>query len=122
MENAPKEFESIRDQIYNSNNKDALALVDNIQELTDDLKSSIPVNPGVTKGVDDKSDVSDSTKSENAAIVYDDYACWYKALAYMKAGEKEKAVEQLNILKDNGTDSSLIKKANELLNKINELK
>lgn len=122
LENAPKEFESIRDQIYNSNNKDALALVDNIQELTDDLKSSIPVNPGVTKGVDNKSDVSDSTKSENAAIVYDDYACWYKALAYMKAGEKEKAVEQLNILKDNGTDSSLIKKANELLNKINELK
>lgn len=125
LDNAPKEFESIRDQINNSNNKDALALVDNIQELADDLKSSIPVDPGVTKGVDEKSDEPShtaSTKSENSEINYDDYACWYKALAYMKAGEKDKAVEQLNILKENGTDSSFIEKANELLKKIDELK
>ena len=125
LDNAPKEFESIRDQINNSNNKDALALVDNIQELTDDLKSSIPVDPGMTKGVDEKSDEPShtaSTKSENSEINYDDYACWYKALAYMKAGEKDKAVEQLNILKENGTDSSFIEKANELLKKIDELK
>ena len=125
LENAPKEFESIRDQIYNSNNKDALALVDSIQELTDDLKSSIPVNPGVTKGVNDKSDEPShtaSTKSKNSEINYDDYACWYKALAYLKAGEKDKAVEQLNILKENGSDRHLIEKANELLKKIDELK
>lgn len=125
LDNAPKEFESIRDQINNSNNKDALALVDNIQELADDLKISIPVDAGVTKGVDEKSDEPSntaSTKSENSEINYDDYACWYKALAYMKAGEKDKAVEQLNILKENGTDSSLIEKANELLKKIDELK
>ena len=122
LDNAPKEFESIRDQIKNSNTENALAIVDNIQVLTDNIKSSIPVNPGVTKGVDDKSDVSDSTKSENAAIVYDDYACWYKALAYLKAGEKDKAVEQLNILKENGSDRHLIEKANELLKKIDELK
>lgn len=125
LDNAPKEFESIRDQINNSNNKDALALVDNIQNLTDDLKSSIPVNPGVTKGVDDNSDESSSNasiKSETPVIVYDDYACWYKALAYLKAGEKDKAVEQLNILKENGSDRHLIEKANELLKKIDKLK
>lgn len=125
LDNAPKEFESIRDQIKNSNTENALAIVDNIQVLTDNIKSSIPVNPGETRSIDNNSDDSattTTTKSETSAINYDDYACWYKALAYLKAGEKDKAVEQLNILKENGTNSSLIEKAKELLKKIDEMK
>ena len=125
MDNAPKEFESIRNQINNSNNKEALAIVSKIQGITDSIKSSVPVDPGVTMGVSGKSDDSSfaaSTKSETSASVYDDYACWYKSLAYLKAEEKDKAVEQLNILKENGADSSLIEKANEVLKKIDELK
>jgi len=125
LDNAPKEFESIRDQIKNSNTENALAIVDNIQVLTDNIKSSIPVDPGETRSIDNNSDDSattTTTKSETSAINYDDYACWYKALAYLKAGEKDKAVEQLNILKENGTNSSLIEKAKELLKKIDEMK
>lgn len=124
LEGEPKEFESIREQINNSNNKDALALVDTIQELADNIKSSILVDPGGTRGLHEKSKDHHfrHTKSENSAIVYDDYACWYKALAYLKAGEEDKAVEQLNNLKENGADCSLIEKANELLKRIDELK
>ena len=128
LDNAPKEFESIRDQINNSSNKDALALVKHIQGIGDDAVNSIEINPVETRSSNRDTNTDSPTSNDpsqqlvNPAVNYDDFVCWYKALAFMKAGEKDKAVEQLNNLMKNGTDRGLIEKAKELLNKINELK
>ena len=49
---------------------------------------------------------------------FNDCTHWYKALAYLKAGDKESALKELNDLLEHGENDNLVELATDLLNKL----
>ena len=67
-----------------------------------------------SKGADDEEEVKNTTDNFN------DCSLWYKALAYLKKGDKESAINELDELIEKGHNEILIERATELLKKLKE--
>ena len=66
------------------------------------------------KGADD----GDETKYTTAN--FNDCTHWYKALAYLKADDKQSAINELNELVEHGKNDYLIERATDLLEELEE--
>ncbi len=106
--NEPDEFVSIRQQIKNGASKDMMAVVYDVDKVEWPTANHGP------KGADDEEEVKNTTDNFN------DCSLWYKALAYLKKGDKESAINELDELIDKGHNEVLIERATELLKKLKE--
>ena len=104
----PDTFADIRKQIQRSGSKDMMAVVYDIDKVESPTAKHGP------KGADDE-DVFKETQQN-----YADCTHWYKALAYLKAGDRESSIKELNQLADHGTIEELVNRATDLLNKLKE--
>jgi len=102
----PDEFVAIRQQIQNEEAKDMMAVVYDI-----DIIEAPEYNEG-------------AMGAENAEVIkemqqmHNDCTHWYKALAYLKKGDKDSAIRELNNLKEHGSNEDLAKRATDLLKKL----
>ena len=102
----PDAFAEIRQQIKQDDYHYMMAVVYDIDKV------EWPTAKHGPKGADD---------DEVAKETIDNYAdCthWYKALAYLKAGDKECAVRELTALKKQGKNEELVNRATDLLKKL----
>jgi hypothetical protein len=106
--NEPDEFVSIRQQIKNGTSKDMMAVVYDVDKVEWPTANHGP------KGADDEEEVKNTTDNFN------DCSHWYKALAYLKKGDKESAINELDELIEQGHNGVLIERATELLKKLKE--
>ena len=104
--NEPDAFVSIRQQISKGNTKDMMAVVYDVDKV------EWPTAKHGPKGADDAEEVKNTTDNFN------DCTHWYKALAYLKAGDEESAIKELNELIEDGHNDILIERATELLDKL----
>lgn len=104
----PAEFASIRQQIKKGRSKDMMAAIDDIDKI------EWPTAKHGYKGADDGDDIKNTTDN------YSDCTHWYKALAYLKAGDKGSAIKELNELKEQGHNDTLTVRATELLKKLGQ--
>jgi len=102
----PDEFASIRQQIEKGNGQDMMALVNDIDKI------EWPTAKHGPKGADDDDETIYTTDNFN------DCTHWYKALAYLKADDKESTVKELNELIEYGKNSDLTERATDLLKKL----
>ena len=104
----PDEFVTIRQQIQNEDSKDMMAVVYDIDKIQ---------APTYNEG---------AMGAENAEVIkekqqmYNDCTHWYKALAYLKKGDKESAIRELRAVKEHGTNEELVNRASALLKKLKE--
>ena len=102
----PDGFVEIREQIRNSGTEDMMAVVYDIDKV------EMPSFADEGKG------------AENAEVIqemndrYADCARWYKALAYLKANDKDSAIRELKKLIDHGQVDELKARATDLLNRL----
>lgn len=100
------EFVAIRQQIQNEEAKDMMVVVYDIDKIQ---------APTYNEG---------AMGAENAEVIkekqqmYNDCTHWYKALAYLKKGDKDSAIRELNNLKEHGSNEDLVKRATDLLKKL----
>ena len=104
--NEPDEFVSIRQQIKHGRGKDMMAVVYDIEKV------EWPTAKHGPKGADDEDEIKNTTNNFN------DCTHWYKALAYLKKGDKESAINELNELIEQGHNEILVERATDLLNEI----
>ena len=104
----PDRFAEIRKQIHKNGSKDMMAVVYDIDQI------EWPTAKNGPKGADDDEEFKETQQN------YADCSHWYKALAYLKAGEKEIALKELNELIDHGTIEELVNRATDLLNILEE--
>ena len=104
--NEPDEFVSIRQQIKKGASKDMMAVVEAIDKIE---------APTFNEG---------AMGAENAEVIkemqqmHNDCTHWYKALAYLKKGDKENAINELNQLIEQDHNTILVERATELLKKL----
>lgn len=102
----PDEFVAIRQQIQNEDAKDMMAVVYDIDKIE---------APTYNEG---------AMGAENAEVIkemqqmHNDCTHWYKALAFLKKGEKSNAISELNYVKEHGRNEDLVKRATALLKKL----
>ena len=60
----------------------------------------------------------DDEEIKNTTDNFNDCSHWYKALAYLKANDKESAIKELNELIEDGHNDILIERATDLLKKL----
>lgn len=106
--NEPEAFADIRQQIKKTGSKNVLAVIEDIDKI------EWPTTKHEAKGADDNEDIKNTTDN------YNDCTHWYKALAYLKANDKESAITELNELVDHGTNEELMNRANDLLKRLEE--
>ncbi len=106
--NEPDEFVPIRQQIKNGASKDMMAVVYDVDKVEWPTANHGP------KGADDEEEV------KNTIDNFNDCSLWYKALAYLKKGDKESAINELDELIEKGHNEVLIERATELLKKLKE--
>lgn len=103
----PDEFVAIREQIQNGDSKEEIMAVvydiDKIQEPTNNEGAMGAENAEVIKEMQQ---------------MHTDYTRWYKALAYLKANDKNSAIRELEELKEHGTVEDLVNRASALLEKL----
>ena len=104
--NEPDVFASIRNQIKQSGSEDMMAVVYDIDKVEWPTANHGP------KGADDDEAFKETLSN------YNDCTHWYKALAYLKAGDKDSAISELNELKKNGKIEELVRRATALLEKL----
>lgn len=102
----PDEFVAIRQQIQNEEAKDMMAVVYDIDKIE---------APTYNEG---------AMGAENAEVIkemrqmHNDCTHWYKALAFLKKGDKDSAIKELNNLKEHGSNEDLVKRATDLLKRL----
>ncbi len=104
----PDKFADIRKQIQKSGSEDMMAVLYDIDNV------EWPTAKHEPKGAADDEVYKELQQN------YADCTHWYKALAYLKAGEKESAVKELSELIDHGAVEELMNRATDLLNKLKE--
>lgn len=104
----PDAFVDIREQIRENKSKDMMAVVYDIDKVEWPTANHGP------KGADDNEEIKNTTDNFN------DCSLWYKALAYLKKGDKESAINKLDELTEKGHNEVLIERASELLKKLKE--
>jgi hypothetical protein len=102
----PDAFVEIRQQIKQEDYHYMMAVVYDIDKI------EWPTAKHGPKGADDD-EVAKETIDNYADCIH-----WYKALAYLKAGDKESAVRELTALKKQGKNEELVKRATDLLKKL----
>ena len=108
FDNEPEEFVSIRQQLKKGASKDMMAVVYDIDKV------EWPTAKHGSKGADDEDEIKNTTDNFN------DCTHWYKALAYLKMGDKENAINELNELIEQGHNEILVERATDLLKKLKE--
>lgn len=108
FKNEPDAFADIREQIHRNGSKDMMAVVYDIDKV------ELPIANHGPKGADDE-EVYKETQQH-----YADCTHWYKALAYLKANDKESAITELKKLIDHGTVEELVNRATDLLKKLEQ--
>lgn len=108
FDSEPEEFKSIRQQIKRGRRTDMAALVHNIDNIP------WPTAKHADKGADDGDEIIMTTGN------YSDCTHWYKALAYLKMGDKDSAITELNALKEHGSNDELMKRAASLLKRLGQ--
>ena len=104
----PDEFVAIREKIEQEADKDMMAVVYDIEKID---------APKYNEG---------AMGAENAEVIkemqqmHNDCTHWYKALAYLKKGEKDSAIHELKIVKEQGHNDELVKRSTALLKKLKE--
>ena len=106
--NEPDEFVSIRQQIQKGASKDMMAMVYDIDKV------EWPTAKHGPKGADDDEEIKNTTDNFN------DCTHWYKALAFLKANDKDSAINELNELIEQGHNEILVERATDLLQKLKE--
>lgn len=106
FDSEPDAFADIRKQLQRNDSKDMMAVVEDIDKI------AWPIAKDEPKGAADEEALKETQPN------YEDCTHWYKALAYLKAGEKENAVKELNELIDHGTVEELVNRATKLLEKL----
>ena len=106
--NEPDEFITIRQQIKKGASKDMMAVVYDIEKV------EWPTAKHGPKGADDEDEIKNTTDN------YNDCSLWYKALAYLKKGDIENAINELDELITQGHNEILVERATELLKKLKE--
>jgi len=104
--NEPNEFVAIREKIEQEAGKDMMAVVYDIEKI------DAPNYIEGAKGAEDAEVVKETQR------LYSDCTHWYKALAYLKKGDKDSAIRELNTLKEHGSNEDLVKRATDLLKKL----
>ena len=104
----PDKFADIRKQIQKSGSNEMMAVLYDIDNV------EWPTAKHEPKGAADNEVYKELQQN------YVDCTHWYKALAYLKAGEKESAVKELSELIDHGAVEELVNRATDLLNKLKE--
>lgn len=104
----PDEFVAIRQQIQNVEAKDMMAVVYDIDKI------EAPTSNNGAMGAENAEVIKEKQQMHN------DCTHWYKALAFLKKGDKDSAISELNNLKDHGSNEELIKRASALLKKLEE--
>ena len=102
----PDAFVEIRQQIKQEDYHYMMAVVYDIDKI------EWPTAKHGPQGADDGDVAKETVQS------YTDCTYWYKALAYLKAGDKESAVRELTALKKQGKNEELVNRATDLLKKL----
>lgn len=102
----PDQFVTIRQQIKAGRRQDMMAVVYDIDKV------EWPTAKHGPKGASDDEVIKEFTDN------YSDCTHWYKALAYLKSGERESAIKELNELIDHGTVEELVNRATGLLKEL----
>lgn len=105
--NEPEEFTAISQQIK-AGDKELMAVIEDIDNI------AWPTAINSYKGADDEEDIKYTTDNFN------DCTHWFKALAYLKADDKEGAVKELEELAEHGLNEDLIERATALLEKLKQ--
>ncbi len=106
--NEPDAFVDIRQQISKEDYHYMMAIVYDIDKV------EWPATGHGPKGANDDEAVKETLAN------YNDCTHWYKALAYLKAGDKETAVRELTELKEHGKVEELVSRANALLKRLGQ--
>ena len=106
FDNEPAAFISIREQIQQGSTKEMMAVVDEIDRI------EWPTTNHEPKGA------ADDIVFKETLSNYNDFTHWYKALAYLKADDKESAIKELNEIIDHSTVEELVSRASDLLKKL----
>ena len=104
--NEPDEFVTIRERIRRGEGQDMLAVVEGIDRI------EWPAFQEGPKGAADEDAIEESRST------YHDCAHWYKALAYLKSGKKEMAINELHELQKNCKTEALIERTLILLERL----
>lgn len=102
----PDEFVAIRQQIQNEDSKDMMAVVYDIDKI------QVPTSNEGAMGAENAEVIKEMRQMHNECTH------WYKALAYLKKGDKESAIKELNYVKQHGSNEDLVKRATDLLKKL----
>lgn len=102
----PDEFVAIREQIQNEEVKDMMAVVYDIDKI------QAPTHNEGAMGAENAEVIKEMRQMHN------DCTHWYKALAFLKKGDKDSAIKELNNLKEHGSNEDLVKRATALLKKL----
>lgn len=106
--NEPDAFVDIRKQIQNEDHHYMMAVVYDIDKV------EWPTAKHGPKGANDDDMVKELTDN------YIDCTHWYRALAYLKAGDKETAFKELTELKEHGRVEELVNRATALLKRLGQ--
>lgn len=104
--NEPDAFVEIRQQIQREDYHNMMAIVYDIDKVEPPTAKHGP------KGASDEDVTKETVQS------YTDCTHWYKALAFLKAGDRESAVRELTSLKERGKTPELVNRATALLEKL----
>lgn len=104
----PDEFVAIRQQIQNEDSKDMMAVVYDIDKI------EAPTYKEGAMGAENAEVIKEMQQMHN------DCTHWYKALAFLKKGDKESAIRELNNVKEHGSNSELVKRATSLLKSLGQ--
>lgn len=102
------EFVTIRQQIQNGDSKDMMAVVYDIDKI------QAPTSNEGAMGAENAEVIKEMQQMHN------DCTHWYRALAFLKKGDKDSAVRELNNVKEHGSNEDLVKRATDLLKKLEE--
>lgn len=100
------EFVAIRQQIQNGDSKDMMAVVYDIDKI------QAPTSNEGAMGAENAEVIKEMRQMHN------DCTHWYRALAFLKKGDKDSAVRELNNVKEHGSNEDLVKRATDLLKKL----
>lgn len=104
----PDEFVAIRQEIKKGRSEDMMAVAYDIDKV------AWPTAKHGPKGADDEEEI------KNTIDNYRDCTHWYTALAYLKSGDEESAIKELEEVVENGKNEELVSRAEALLKRLKE--
>lgn len=103
----PDEFVAIRQQIQNEDSQEEMMAI-----VYDIDKIEAPTSNKGAMGAENAEVIKEKQQMHN------DCTHWYKALAYLKKGDKDSAIRELNYVKQHGSNEDLMKRATALLKEL----